>query len=38
LSSDRSHIDKLIAGILSRWWCVAHSSAPPFSPRHLCVP
>ena len=38
LSSDRSHIDKLIAGILSRWWCVTPCSALPFTLHHACLP
>ena len=31
LSSDRGIVDKLIAGILSRWWCVALCLMPPSS-------
>jgi hypothetical protein len=38
LSSDRSPIEKLIAGILSRWWCVTSCSALPFTLHHACLP
>jgi hypothetical protein len=37
LSSDRSHVDKLIAGILSRWWCVAPFCVILFDVHHACL-
>jgi hypothetical protein len=36
LSSDRSIIDKLIAGILSRWWCVVLCCMPPSAVPTVC--
>jgi hypothetical protein len=35
LSSDRSIIDQLIAGILSRWWCVSPCRVRPFAASHV---